>query len=494
MLSQGATSATEAWNADPSDSLDHFMWGHIIEWFYHDLAGVQSDPSAPGFENVIIKPAFVGSLAWVNAGYDSILGPIASSWMVTNNLATLTIVIPPGATGRIYLPTLGTATNNLLIQESGVTIMQNGLVAGNAIGVAFDRFEGAATQTFAVWDTDSGSYTFVYGMFPAPAGLAATVRNGQVSLSWNAVSDVTGYNVKRGPVSGGPYTIVGGNVTGTNFTDSTVTNGSTYYYVVSAVRTNGESFNSLEAGVTVSLPEFVPNFGFETPAVGSYQYNPSGASWTFTAQSGANGSGIAANGSAFTSLNPNAPQGVQVAFLQGAASVSQTIPGFISGVNYMMTFAAAQRNYQQNGGQTWNVTVDGTVVGSFAPPRVATNYADYTANFTATAASHTLAFAGTDAHGGDNTVFLDNVRITPVVPAAPTGTNPPALGWQVSSGQIQLSWPADHTGWTLETQTNLPNPGLTTNWIAVPGSILTNQISLPLHPTGGSVFFRLILP
>jgi hypothetical protein len=91
-------------------------------------------------------------------------------------------------------------------------------------------------------------------------------------------------------------------------------------------------------------------------------------------------------------------------------------------------------------------------------------------------------------------VFLDNVRITPVVPAAPTGTNPPALGWQVSSGQIQLSWPADHTGWTLETQTNLPNPGLTTNWIAVPGSILTNQISLPLHPTGGSVFFRLILP
>jgi len=38
ILNQGATALTEAWDANPSDSQDHFMLGHITEWFYHDLA------------------------------------------------------------------------------------------------------------------------------------------------------------------------------------------------------------------------------------------------------------------------------------------------------------------------------------------------------------------------------------------------------------------------------------------------------------------------
>jgi len=662
----------------------------------------------------------VGNLVWVNAGYGSLLGQITSNWTLTNNLVVLNVIIPPGATGRVYLPTLGTATNNLLIQESGVTIMQNGIVAGSSPGVVFGQLQGAATQTFAVWNVGSGNYQFSYAIFPAPTGLAASPGNGQVILTWNAASNVTGYNIKRATNSGGPYTIVGSGVTATNFTDVTVTNGNTWYYVVSAVYTNGESLNSSAASATPFAPAFVPNFGFETPSVGTYQYNPSGASWTFTAQNGANGSGIAANGSAFTSLNPNAPQGVQVAFMQGTGVIAQVIQGLVSGMNYTVTFSAAQRNYQQNGGQTWNVTLGATVAGSFAPARAATNYVDYSATFAATASTQTLAFVGTDAHGGDNTVFLDKVRINQAIPTAPSGlvataenalvslawngdasatsyhlnrsltndgvfatlvastvatnftdtsvvnrmtyyyvvsglngagegsnspvvfatpgsqqlsgtiigsagsydnlgntvtnafdgnsntfydaadpsgdwagldfgsgvsneisevfycprsgfanrmtngvfqaandasfsgavklfaiaslptqgvltaqtiantnafryirylgpanaycdvaelqfngwnvslppfaTNPPLLGTQIGGGQIQISWPADHTGWTLQMQSNALSLGLTTNWVVVTGSTLTNQISLPMYPAGGSVFLRLVLP
>ena len=50
------------------------MLGHITEWFYHDLAGIQWDPALPGFQHVIIKPAFVGGMTWVNASYNSVRG------------------------------------------------------------------------------------------------------------------------------------------------------------------------------------------------------------------------------------------------------------------------------------------------------------------------------------------------------------------------------------------------------------------------------------
>ena len=231
------------------------------------------------------------------------------------------------------------------------------------------------------------------------------------------------------------------------------------------------------------------NFGFETPNIGSYQYNPSGGSWTFSAQSGANGSGITANNSLFNTGNPNVPQGIQSAFLQGTGVVSQAVSGFIPGLKYTMTFAAAQRATYQNGGQTWNLKLDNSVVKNFSSSASATNYLDYTTNFTATAATHTLAFVGTDLLGGDNTVFLDNVRLV----SAPSLV-PPLLGSQRSGGQLQLFWAADHFGWHLEIQTNSLNSGLNTNWVAVPGSQLTNIFSVPLDVQNGSVFLRLVYP
>jgi len=82
-----------------------------------------------------------------------------------------------------------------------------------------------------------------------PTGLAATAGNQQVSLTWGASSGAAGYNVKRGTASGGPYTQAA-NPTGASYMDSGLTNGTTYYYVVSAVNTAGESANSSQASAT----------------------------------------------------------------------------------------------------------------------------------------------------------------------------------------------------------------------------------------------------
>ena len=84
---------------------------------------------------------------------------------------------------------------------------------------------------------------------PAPAGLTATAGNAQVSLSWNASAGATSYNVMRGTVNGGPYSAIG-LPTATNYTDTGLTNGTTYYYVVTAVNANGASGDSNQASAT----------------------------------------------------------------------------------------------------------------------------------------------------------------------------------------------------------------------------------------------------
>jgi hypothetical protein len=64
----------------------------------------------------------------------------------------------------------------------------------------------------------------------------------------------------------------------------------------------------------------------------------------------------------------------------------------------------------------------------------------------------------------------------------------------VSSGQLQLSWPTDHTGWRLQMQTNSLGQGLGTNWTTVAGSTNGNQAVIPVNVTNPSVFLRLIYP
>jgi hypothetical protein len=158
--------------------------------------------------------------------------------------------------------------------------------------------------------------------------------------------------------------------------------------------------------------------GFETPAVGTgpgaYTYSPGGSPWTF-----ANGSGVAGNGSDFTSGNPDAPQGTQVAFVQAFGAITQAV-NFPAAGTYTLSFSAAQRVNSQVSYQTLQVQVDGVDVGDFSP--AGPGYTTYTATLTVpSAGAHAVTFAGTDPDGQDNTVFLDQVTISPTPTPAPHG-------------------------------------------------------------------------
>jgi hypothetical protein len=86
-----------------------------------------------------------------------------------------------------------------------------------------------------------------------PTGLTATAGNAQIALSWSAAANATSYNLKRSTVSGGSYTTVGTTTT-TSFTSTGLTNGTTYYFVVSAVNAVGESANSTQVSATPTAP------------------------------------------------------------------------------------------------------------------------------------------------------------------------------------------------------------------------------------------------
>ena len=68
------------------------------------------------------------------------------------------------------------------------------------------------------------------------------------------------------------------------------------------------------------------------------------------------------------------------------------------------------------------------------------------------------------------------------------------LTYTATSTTLTLSWPADYTGWLLQAQTIALSAGVGTNWVTVPGSSVTNQMTMPIAPAEGSVFYRLFLP
>ena len=71
-------------------------------------------------------------------------------------------------------------------------------------------------------------------------------------------------------------------------------------------------------------------------------------------------------------------------------------------------------------------------------------------------------------------------------------TNPTNITVQVASNTLKLSWPSDYTGWRLQVQTNDVTQGFGTNWVDVAGATATNQMTIPINPASGSVFYRVV--
>jgi hypothetical protein len=97
---------------------------------------------------------------------------------------------------------------------------------------------------------------------------------------------------------------------------------------------------------------------------------------------------------------------------------------------------------------------------------------------------------------GANLQWTNKLAINGTIAVVATSTvnpNPTNVTAVVAGGNLTLTWPSDHTGWTLQVQANSLSVGLNTNWIDVPGSSTTNSVTIPVGSTNGVVFYRLKL-
>jgi hypothetical protein len=147
----------------------------------------------------------------------------------------------------------------------------------------------------------------------APTDVAAARGNGLATLTWTAVAGATSYNIKRSATSGGPYITVGASAT-TIFTNPGLTNGTIFFFVVSATSQAGgcESANSEQVGVIPSICPGVYCDDFEADVVGTLANG-----WTRLGGSMGDWS-VVADGSKFLAQNGAASSTLRACFTSGA--------------------------------------------------------------------------------------------------------------------------------------------------------------------------------
>ncbi|MDD6210209.1 MAG: alpha-L-rhamnosidase C-terminal domain-containing protein [Bacteroidales bacterium] len=103
-LAKGATALTESWPALEVVSNNHMMLGHVMEWFYTCLLGINDASDAVASDKIVLRPMPVGDITWAKGSYLSPRGPIDVDWKKQEGKFTLKCSIPDGVEARIVVP------------------------------------------------------------------------------------------------------------------------------------------------------------------------------------------------------------------------------------------------------------------------------------------------------------------------------------------------------------------------------------------------------
>ena len=129
----------------------------------------------------------------------------------------------------------------------------SGTLGGSPV---FSWLDTTASGFVASFDTAASGLVKITLVAPpaAPTSLSATAGDAQVSLSWSTAPGAVSYAVRRSTISGSGYATVASGLASTGYTDTGLTNGTTYYYVVTATNAAGTSADSAEASATPLAP------------------------------------------------------------------------------------------------------------------------------------------------------------------------------------------------------------------------------------------------
>jgi alpha-L-rhamnosidase len=148
MIDRDATTVWERWDSDTqgagmnSEAL-LILAGNLGSWFYQAVAGIELDPSVPGWRRALMRPQLVGPIDRASAKLDTVSGRYETDWHWRDALLEWTATVPPNSTATAWIPT---------DDPAGVT--EGGRSIANASGVRVLREEPRAL----VVELGSGTY------------------------------------------------------------------------------------------------------------------------------------------------------------------------------------------------------------------------------------------------------------------------------------------------------------------------------------------------
>ncbi len=372
---------------------------------------------------------------------------------------------------RGHIP--ASAENFSLIKLGGTGVLTNG--SSVAIKTSGGRFltvkpDGTVDATgTSIGTAQTFTLQMVTNFLPvtpvafAPTGLVASATSSQINLSWKSTPGAMSYKLKRAPASVGPFASIASEVTATNFTDLSVSAGMTYFYAVSAVNSGGESSNS--APVVALIPLILSEGAPVT---------------TSSFQSGndpvkGNDGDLATR---WAASGPSMPQWWQVDL-----GTNRNIAGV--NINW---YSSGARGYGYQIAVSTNNMNFATVVDKSGN----TTFGDTSDIFSATAKRYVRITVTSSTQLNGYASFYECSVFGASAPAV--ALNPIHITAVVSGHVLMLSWPVDHLGWRVQVQTNSLAPGLSTNWVTLPGSDLVTSTNLIINPARGTVFYRMVYP
>jgi len=261
---------TEGMSA-PSNSAAIRLYGsgvqQVTDWMY-DLNG-PSSKSVPGwytnggdlndFGYDGLATRVDNDTEWLDYSFPNLTGFSATIWTLNYPIGSVQFFTSTnnGSTFTALPVTISAPTAP--DSWSYYTVIPSGTMPSGVTDLKIQVASAGGTQNN--WDPEIGPISFTYGGYSAPSvptGLTATPGNATVGLTWTASGGATTYNLYRSTSSGGEGTtpFVSG-LTGTTYTDNSVTNGVTYYYTVAAVNAQGTSAQSAEASATPQVSNTV---------------------------------------------------------------------------------------------------------------------------------------------------------------------------------------------------------------------------------------------
>ena len=354
------------------------------------------------------------------------------------------------------------------------------------------------------------------GLVPTePAGVTTTSGGKQVSLFWNSVAGAISYNIKRSTSSGGETNFANLSTANLNwpnsdrYTDTGLASGTTYYYEVSALNTNGESPNSVEISATPQAGT-VNDYSFEFDAAspgGVVTTVPHG--WTAFNEGGSSDIGSQnAGGTDYTIYDPLASpaDGNQYCYINMFNSgvtggIYQDVGPLQPYTQYTLTVAIGSRADRINShGIISLVNGAGNIGTALATggglPTTQNTWQNYTITYTSRPTVIGDLTVVLSVAGNSSTIQadFDNVRLTSTqLPFAPPTLATP----YVSQGNLIVTGTGGtpNAGFTWLTATNLSVP---INWKTNSTSTLDGGggflNAIPINPSRPAGFFRLRIP